>query len=228
MEKKKTERANLEKGKSMNLLMGLVVAMAILFVSFEWGTAEVNISLADKLSDVEWTDEIPITITEPTPPPPPPPPTAVVEILTVVEDDTEVDNTPIVTSEDTQENPQEEIYLPPVIEEIEEEDANQIHTIVEEMPAFPGGNAALMKFISQAINYPVIAQENGISGRVTCSFVINTDGSIVDIEVLRGVDPSLDKEAMRVIGTMPKWKPGMQRDKPVRVRYTLPIVFRLQ
>ncbi|MDH6343860.1 protein TonB [Parabacteroides sp. PFB2-12] len=228
MEKKKTERANLEKGKSVNLLMGIVVAMAILFVSFEWGTTEVTISLADRLGDVEWTDEIPITITEPTPPPPPPPPTAVAEILTVVEDDAIVDSTPIITSEDTQENPQEEVYLPPVIEEKEEEDANQIHTIVEEMPAFPGGNAALMKFISQAINYPVVAQENGVFGRVTCSFVINTDGSIVDIEVLRGVDPSLDKEAVRVIGTMPKWKPGMQRDKPVRVRYTLPIVFRLQ
>jgi protein TonB len=99
---------------------------------------------------------------------------------------------------------------------------------VEEMPEFPGGQSALMKYLSENIRYPVIAQENGIEGRVICSFVVERDGSITDVQVVRGVDPSLDREAVRVIQSMPKWKPGKQRGKPVRVRFTLPIVFRLQ
>jgi protein TonB len=86
----------------------------------------------------------------------------------------------------------------------------------------------MMKFLSENIKYPVIAQENGIQGRVICNFVVERDGSITDVQVVRGVDPSLDKEAVRVIQSMPKWKPGMQRGKPVRVRFTLPVVFRLQ
>ncbi|MDD3788907.1 MAG: energy transducer TonB, partial [Petrimonas sp.] len=99
---------------------------------------------------------------------------------------------------------------------------------VEDQPLFPGGNAAMMKFLSDNIKYPVIAQENGIQGRVICNFVVERDGSITDVQVVRGVDPSLDKEAIRVIQQMPKWKPGSQRGKPVRVRFTLPVLFRLQ
>ena len=91
-----------------------------------------------------------------------------------------------------------------------------------------GRKNAWKSTIAKSIKYPVIAQENGIQGRVVCTFVVNKDGSVVDAEVLRGVDPSLDKEALRVIGTMPKWKPGKQRGKPVRVKYTVPITFRLQ
>ena len=108
------------------------------------------------------------------------------------------------------------------------EEEQQIFQVVEEMPEFPGGQGALLQFLAKSIKYPVIAQENGIQGRVTCSFVVNKDGSIVDAEVIRGVDPSLDKEAIRVINTMPKWSPGKQRGKPVRVKYTVPVTFRLQ
>jgi protein TonB len=96
------------------------------------------------------------------------------------------------------------------------------------MPQFPGGDAELLRFVNKSIKYPGIAQDNGIQGRVTCSFVINRDGSVTDAEVVRGVDPSLDKEALRVINTMPNWTPGKQRGKPVRVKYTIPITFRLQ
>ena len=104
-----------------------------------------------------------------------------------------------------------------------------IFEVVEQMPEFPnGGMAGLMQFLSKNIKYPTIAQENGTQGRVTVQFVVNKDGSIVDAKVIRGVDPYLDKEALRVIGTMPKWKPGMQRGKPVRVKYTVPVMFRLQ
>ena len=128
----------------------------------------------------------------------------------------------------TSSSAQEAVYTPPAVVEEEEESAQQIFTVVEEMPKFPGGDAELLKFIAKSIKYPVIAQENGIQGRVICAFVVNRDGSVVDAEVLRGVDPSLDKEALRVIGTMPKWTPGKQRGKPVRVKYTVPITFRLQ
>lgn len=111
---------------------------------------------------------------------------------------------------------------------IEEKPTEEVFTIVENQPEFPGGDAARTKFLNDNINYPVIAQENGIQGRVICNFVVERDGSITDVQVVRGVDPSLDKEAIRVIKSMPKWLPGKQRGKPVRVRFTLPITFRLQ
>ena len=100
--------------------------------------------------------------------------------------------------------------------------------IIENMPDFPGGQAALMQYLAKNIKYPTIAQENGTQGRVIVQFVVNKDGSIVDAKVVRSVDPYLDKEALRVINTMPKWKPGMQRGKPVRVKFTVPVMFRLQ
>ena len=110
-----------------------------------------------------------------------------------------------------------------------EPEEQTIFEVVEQMPEFPnGGMAGLMQYLSKNIKYPTIAQENGTQGRVTVQFVVNKDGSIVDAKVLRGVDPYLDKEAVRVIMGMPKWKPGMQRGKPVRVKYTVPVMFRLQ
>lgn len=104
----------------------------------------------------------------------------------------------------------------------------QVFTIVEEMPKFPGGEAALLKFINENVKYPVEAQEKGIQGRVIASFVVNTDGSISDAEVMRGIDESLDKESLRVINSFPNWTPGKQRGESVRVKYTVPITFRLQ
>ncbi len=109
-----------------------------------------------------------------------------------------------------------------------EEDADKVFTVVEKMPLFPGGENRMMEFLYKNIKYPVLAQENGIQGRVICTFVVNSDGSIVDPEIVRGVDPSLDREAIRVVTAMPKWAPGEQRGKPVRVKYTLPVQFRLQ
>ena len=124
---------------------------------------------------------------------------------------------------------EEEIKYVPVAVEEEEPEEQTIFEVVEQMPEFPnGGMAGLMQYLSKNIKYPTIAQENGTQGRVTVQFVVNKDGSIVDAKVLRGVDPYLDKEAVRVIMGMPKWKPGMQRGKPVRVKYTVPVMFRLQ
>ncbi len=231
MEIKKSPKADLERGKTLSVLMGFVVGLAVLFVGFEWSTRDVMVvQESDGVADIIAEEEVEITRPENTPPPPPPPPAPVVtEVLNVVEDDVELEQQDILSSEDNQQEAQTAVYTPPaVVEEEEEEAAQQIFTVVEEMPEFPGGQGELLKYLGKSIRYPVIAQENGIQGRVVCAFVINRDGSIVDAEVLRGVDPSLDKEALRVINSMPKWKPGKQRGKPVRVKYTVPVVFRLQ
>ncbi|MDR1880910.1 MAG: energy transducer TonB [Tannerellaceae bacterium] len=228
MEIKKSSKADLEGGKTLNLLMGLVVALAILFVGFEWGTQDVQVATGGGVADIIAEEEIEITRPEDTPPPPPPPPAPVVaEILTVVDDNVNLEQQDILTTEDDQTTAQVQTYVPPVVVE-EEENDQTIFAVVETMPEFPGGDLELLRFVQKSIKYPVIAQENGVQGRVICSFVVNRDGSVVDAEVLRPVDPSLDKEALRVIGTMPKWTPGKQRGKPVRVKYTLPITFKLQ
>ena len=106
--------------------------------------------------------------------------------------------------------------------------SNKVFDVVEEMPSFPGGQAALMSFLSSNIKYPVVAQENGVQGRVIVGFVVERDGSITDVKVMRSVDPSLDREAQRVVKAMPRWKPGKQNGSAVRVKYTVPVVFRLQ
>jgi TonB family C-terminal domain len=231
MEIKKTPKASLENNQTLGILMGMVVGLAILFVGFEWGTREFEVIRVEGIADILAEEEIDITIQDNTPPPPPPPPPpAVIELveLNVVEDDVVVADIEIKSSEDSQSDPQQ-AYVPPAPElEDEEESAQHIFTVVEKAPSFPGGDTEMMKFVNGAIRYPVIAQENGIQGRVICSFVINSDGSVVDITVVRGVDPSLDREAVRVLGTMPRWSPGEQRGKPVRVKYVMPIHFRLQ
>ncbi|MDR3129817.1 MAG: energy transducer TonB [Tannerellaceae bacterium] len=229
MEIKKSPKASLENGKSLGLLMGAAVGLAVLFVGFEWGTREMKVVTASEgAADVIAEEEIEITRQENTPPPPPPPAPVVSEVLNVVDDNVNLEQQDILSSEDDQSSAQTQTYVAPVVVEEEEESEHQIFTVVEKMPEFPGGQAALLKFLATSIKYPVIAQENGIQGRVVVAFVVNKDGSVVDAEVVRGVDPSLDKEALRVIGIMPKWSPGEQRGKPVRVKYTVPVQFRLQ
>lgn len=113
-------------------------------------------------------------------------------------------------------------------EETPKASSNEVHDVVEEMPQYPGGNSALMEYLARNVKYPVVAEENGIQGRVVCRFIVERDGSITDVRVVRSVDPSLDKEAMRVIKGMPRWIPGKQNGSPVRVEYTVPVTFKLQ
>ena len=229
MEVKKSPKADLERTKFTNILMGMVVGLAVLFVGFEWSSSDVKIAQSDGVGDIIAEEEIEITRQDNTPPPPPPPPApAAADILKVVDDDVKLDNVDIISSEDNQAVAQVQTYTPPAVVEEEEESSQQIFTVVENMPEFPGGNTALLAFLKNTMKYPVIAQENGLQGRVSIQFTVNKDGSIVDAEVVRGVDPSLDKEALRVINSMPKWTPGKQRGKPVRVKYTVPVTFRLQ
>ena len=229
MEIKKTPKADLENKKSTWLLVGYVIVLAFMFIAFEWTKRDIKIDTSQAITDLVFEEEI-IPITEhPEQAAPPPPPAAppIAETLTIVEDDADVEETTIATSEET--NQAVEIKYVPVAVEEEEPEEQTIFEVVEQMPEFPnGGMAGLMQYLSKNIKYPTIAQENGTQGRVTVQFVVNRDGSIVDAKVLRGVDPYLDKEAIRVISSMPKWKPGMQRGKAVRVKYTVPVMFRLQ
>ena len=229
MEIKKTPKADLENKKSTWLLVGYVIVLAFMFIAFEWTKRDIKIDTSQAITDLVFEEEI-IPITEqPEQAAPPPPPAAppIAETLTIVEDDADVEETTIATSEET--NQAVEIKYVPVAVEEEEPEEQTIFEVVEQMPEFPnGGMAGLMQYLSKNIKYPTIAQENGTQGRVTVQFVVNRDGSIVDAKVLRGVDPYLDNEAIRVISSMPKWKPGMQRGKAVRVKYTVPVMFRLQ
>ena len=227
MEIKKSPKADLESKKSTWLLVGYVIVLAFMFVAFEWTKRDIKIDTSQAITDVFFEEEI-IPITEQpeqvTPPPPEAP--AIAETLTIVEDDADVEETAIVSSEEL--NQAVEIKYVPVAVEEEEPEEQTIFEVVENMPDFPGGQAALMQYLAKNIKYPTIAQENGTQGRVIVQFVVNRDGSIVDAKVLRGVDPYLDKEAIRVISSMPKWTPGVHKGKKVRVKYTVPVSFRLQ
>ena len=228
MEIKKSPKADLENKKTTNLLVGAIIILAILFVGFEWSERDKQVTTDTGIAEVLFEEEI-IPITEQEQPkqaPPPPEAPKVEEVLEIVENDADVEESTIQASDDTQ--AAVEVKYTPVEVEEEEVEEQQIFQVVEEMPEFPGGMAECMKFLSKNIKYPTISQENGVQGRVIVQFVVNRDGSIVDPVVVRGVDPYLDKEALRVIASMPKWKPGKQRGKEVRVKYTVPVTFRLQ
>ena len=226
MQLKKSQKASLEDKKVVYVLMGFVFVLSLCYVALEWTEKEVT---KYEVADMEFTFEEEVEIqqtTQETTPPPPPPPVQEVEVLNVVEDDVETESIEINTEDDTD---VEVVIAAPVEAPVEEEEEEVVFMVVETMPEFPGGQQALFKYLSENVKYPVIAQENGIQGRVICQFVVNKDGSIVDVEVVRsGGDASLDKEAVRVIKSMPKWKPGKQRGKAVRVKYTVPVNFRLQ
>ena len=226
MQLKKSPKASLEDKKLTYVLMGLVLVFSICYVAFEWTEKEVT---KYEVTDTEFFFEEEIDIqqtTQETPPPPPPPAVQEVEVLNVVEDDVETETIEINTEDDKD---VEVVIAPPVEAPVEEEEEEVVFMVVESMPEFPGGQQALFKYLAENVKYPVIAQENGIQGRVICQFVVNKDGSIVDVVAVRSSgEASLDKEAIRVISSMPKWKPGKQRGKPVRVKYTVPVNFRLQ
>lgn len=227
MEVKKSPKADLEGKKTTWMLVGYVIVLAFMFVAFEWTKRDIVIDTSQALSDLVFEEEIvPITEQKQEVAPPPPEAPAAAEILNIVDDKADVEESVVASTEDTGQKVEVKYVPVKVVEEEPEEQT--IFEVVEQMPDFPGGMGALMQFLSKNIKYPTIAQENGTQGRVIVQFVVNRDGSIVDPRVVKSVDPYLDKEALRVIGTMPKWKPGMQRGKPVRVKYTVPVMFRLQ
>lgn len=228
METKKTPKANLENKRPTWLLVGYVTVLAFMFVAFEW-TRDVRVDTSGRITEnvFEQDMEIPLTRQPEVTPPPPPQVTPINDVLTIIDDDDTAEETNFASSEETGEDVVIKHIPVTVDEEVVVED--DIFVVVEENPQFPnGGTAGLLQYLGKNIKYPTIPQENGTQGRVTVQFVVNKDGSIVDVKVIRGVDPYLDKEAVRVISTMPKWIPGKQRGVPVRCKFTVPVTFKLQ
>ncbi len=227
MEIKKTPKANLESKKPTWLLVGYVIVLAFMFIAFEW-TRDIRIDTSGGITENVFEQDMEIPISkQPEIAPPPPPVAAITEILTIIDDETELEETTIASSEETGENVEIKHIATTVDEEVPVED--EIFEVVEEKPDFlNGGMVGLMRYLRDNIKYPTIPQETGTQGRVTVQFVVNKDGSIVDVKVAKGIDPYLDKEAVRVISTMPKWKPGKQRGVPVRCKFTVPVTFKLQ
>ena len=238
MEIKKSKKADLEGTKGTGLLIGYIVALSLLFACFEYTTREYveTDKVFSTASFVSEEEVVPITqpIFTAAPPPPADAP-QVAEILDIVDNNEDIVEEKIETSESTTEaisGPSAPVSGPvmvgPPAPTQEEGDEGEIFEVVEQQPAFPGGMDKLMQWLSKNLKYPASAQENGTQGRVVVQFVVNKDGSIVEPKVIKSVDPALDKEAIRVVSAMPHWQPGKQRGKPVRVRFTLPVTFRLQ
>lgn len=224
MEQKKSDKANLETKRTVFMEIGFIIALALVFVAFEYKSYDkVEYSNMERVVDDTPEEIIPITEQKVKPPPPKPPPQ--VTIINVVEDDVEVEDDIEIDIEFDEDEAMEEFEFVVEDEEIEEE---HIFLVVENMPEFPGGEAAMYKFIGKNIEYPRMAKESGISGRVFITFVVERDGSVTDVQILRGIGGGCDEEAVRVIRKMPRWSPGKQRGKPVRVQYRMPIKFTLQ
>jgi protein TonB len=221
MEVKKNPEVDLERRSSSFMMIGLLTALAITLVAFEWTTFEKKIGEMGKLQlDLLEEEVIPPSATPPPPPPPPPAPTTVLEIVEDDEDIVEVEQIDQEIKEDTK------VETPIRREEVVEEE--QIFTIVEEMPSYPGGENELFKYLGKSIKYPQMAIDAGISGVVYVTFVVGKDGKISDVKVLRGIGGGCDEEAIRVVKAMPPWKPGKQRGKAVTVQYNLPVRFTLK
>ena len=230
MEIKKSPKANLENKKFLFTEIGLIVALLAVLGAFEWSTTEATSleALGDDVAVVVEEEQVPITQEEQLPPPEVPKEPVMSDIIDIVDDDIKVDDVVISTEDDKSLGVEIKEYIVEQEEEVVEEEEVPF-AIVEQKPTFQGGDAnTFTKWVFSKIVYPEIAKENGVQGRVTLQFTIETDGSVKNVKVLRGVDSSLDKEAVRVVSSSPKWQPGMQRNKPVRVKYTFPVVFQLR
>ena len=223
MELKKNPRADLRQYAGLFFEAGLVVALCAVLASFNYSSHEKNRMVFGDIDNYDIEDVL-IPITRPMEVTPPPAPPKVAEVISIIEDESEL-------NEDFQVDDVEATQETPIVfierNEEEEEAEPDIFTKAEVDPSFPGGTAALYKFISANLKYPSDAQENGLSGKVYLRFVINQRGEVENVEVTRGIDPSLDREAIRVVQSLPKWNPGTQRGRPVKVWFAMPINFKL-
>ena len=237
MKAENTVAQDLRSQKSTNMLIGYVLALAAMFVAFEYTTREVKVVETDKIYDFRMEEDmIPITQQQETVAPPPAAAPTVMEFINEVEDDTELPEEEVETTEELNQAittvvgtgaPSAVVATGPVGPVVEADDDDRIFDIVEENAQFPGGDEACFKWLSEHIKYPSICQEQGVQGRVVVSFVVNKDGSIVDVNTVRSPDANLTKEAERVVKMMPKWKPARQGNRTVRSRFNLPVLFRL-
>lgn len=225
MEIKKAPQADLERGKALSLLLGLVVAISLVFVGLNWTSRISEEKIEEAASD--FTREDVMLVKDEMPEETPPEPEVQVQVQQLPQEITVVDNS--VTIENRFVSIDEDKPAPPpvVVAAPEPEVEDQIFEVVEKEAQYPGGPEAMLKYLRQNVEYPPIAQDNGIQGRVYIEFVVEKDGTPTQFKILKGVDPALDKEALRVAKTMKKWIPGEQQGKKVRSKFKLPVLFRL-
>jgi protein TonB len=225
MNVKKSEAANLENKRSIFREIGMIIALSLVLLAFNWKTYEKQVFQNYQRN----TDDIPIElvpVTQQKPPEPPKAPKpAVILTINIVDNDSPVDEDYMI---DAEANPMDtvEVYIPiPAVKDEEDAVEKEIFRVVESMPVFPGGEAALYAYLAENTEYPKIAREAAISGTVYVSFVVEKDGFITDVQLLRGIGGGCDEEAIRVVQNMPVWTPGKQRNIPVRVQYSLGVKF---
>ncbi|MBR5384743.1 MAG: energy transducer TonB [Bacteroidales bacterium] len=231
MEIKKSPKASLENKRLLFTEIGLVVALLLVYGAFEYSTRESKVAFLEDTTQIADVEEM-IAIQNETPPPPPEAPKVpqLSDQIDIVDDEIKLDDDMFMNLEDDA-NTGVEIMDYQAEEVVEEEVVEEAipFQLVEEKPKFNGGDAnEFSKWVNSKLQYPEIAKENGVQGRVTLQFTVNADGSVSNVRVLRGVDESLDKEAVRVVSMSPKWKPGRQRDRAVKVTYTFPVIFQLR
>ena len=230
MEIKKTERASMDNKRFLFTEIGMIIALLIVWGAFSYTSREKKVAtLEADQTVVEVEDMVPIT--EETPPPPEAAPKIPIlsDQIDIVDDNIKVDDSMFQNIEDSNEGFEIMDYIESAPEEETIEEEAIPFQLVEEKPSFNGGDAnEFSKWVNSRLVYPEIAKENGVQGRVTLQFTVNADGTVSNVMVLRGVDSSLDKEAVRVVSSSPKWKPGKQRDRAVKVTYTFPVIFQLR
>lgn len=230
MEIKKSTKANLEKKKLFFREIGFIIALGIVLMAFEWSSTEKAGSIIqEEVAPVVEVEQIPITTETPPPPPEQPKMPALSDKIDIVNDEIKVDTDLFISMEDDQ-NVGVEImdYVTEVYEE-EIEEAPIPYSVIQEKPKFMGADPTteFPKWVQKHLVYPEVARENGISGRLYIEFVVEKDGSITNVKIIRGIDTSLDREAIRVVSSSPKWTPGKQRDKTVRSKFQMPVQFQL-
>lgn len=231
MEVKKSPKASLENKRFLFTEIGFVIALLAVLFAFDYYSKEKKVAtLETETAAVEVEDMIPIT--QETPPPPEAAPKIPIlsDQIDVVDDNIKIDDNMFQNLEDDANSGVEIMdYIESAPEEETIEEEAIPFQLVEEKPSFNGGDAnEFSKWVNSRLVYPEIAKDNGVQGRVTLQFTVNADGSVSNVKVLRGVDSSLDKEAVRVVSSSPKWKPGKQRDRAVKVTYTFPVIFQLR
>ena len=230
MEIKKSKKASLENKRLLFTEIGLIVALLAVWGAFSYSTKDKKVSdLLDVNQDIEVEEMVPIT--EETPPPPPEAPKIPIlsDQIDIVDDEIKVDDLFVSLEDDANTGVEIMDYREEEVQEEEVEEEAIPFQLVEEKPSFNGGYAnEFSKWVNSKLVYPEIAKENGVQGRVTLQFTVEADGRVTNVKVLRGVDDSLDKEAVRVVSSSPKWKPGKQRDRAVKVTYTFPVIFQLR
>jgi len=225
MELKKSKQANLQGKRVIFFEIGFILSLALVLIAFEWSTDTPSTDKFDTSAQTEVEQEtVPITRQEIRKEPPPPPQTT--EIINIVDDEVEIEDELVL--EETEADQETRVSIDAFAQEEEEEESEEIFISVEEMPTFKGkGVEGFRNYIQSHLLYPEIARENGIEGTIYTRFIINENGMAERVSILRGVDPALDQAVVEAIQKSPKWEPGKQRGKAVKVSFTIPVMFTL-